>query len=535
MASSPGVQHLPQSTARRSRRISIIWIVPIVAVAIGAWLAWDTLSKEGPTITVTFESAEGLQAGQSQLKYKDIVFGTIKSLTLSPDLNHVVVTIATTHDAEPLLTDGTVFWVVKPRLFAGNISGLETLVSGSFIGMLPPETAGKAKREFTGQEDPPILSAHVPGHTFLLKSKRIGSITVGSPIFYRDLSVGEVLGWDTGDMANNVTIHAFVRAPYDDYIRDETRFWNASGLSISLGATGIDVKMESLRALLFGGVAFETPSADAAAPTAAENHSFPLFANREEANSASYTRAIAGISHFTGSVRGLAAGSEVTMHGLKIGRVTDVRLAADPAKGTIVAAVRYEVQPERIVGIGQRQYKTDKEAVAALLDRGLRARLETASLITGQQTVAMEFVADAPATAVTMEGDDFVVPSTESGGFAALASSATDVLNKVDAIPFSEIGSNLNGILGSVNKATDDAQLKRAVDELSAALIVAKKTLTSVNQLATSVDTGYGNDTKFSRDLDRLLVQSDEAVRGIRALTDLLAQHPEALIKGRSQ
>jgi len=204
---------VPRATTRRSRRISIIWLIPLVAVAIGAWLAWDTLSKEGPTIKISFDSGEGLQAGQSQLKYKDIVFGTVKSLALSPDQTHVVVTLATTRQAEPLLTDGTVFWVVKPRLFAGSISGIETLLSGSYIGMLPAATAGKSQREFVGREDPPVLGAHVPGHTFLLKSKRIGAVSVGSPIFFRDLGVGEVLGWDIADMAEYVTIHAFVRAP----------------------------------------------------------------------------------------------------------------------------------------------------------------------------------------------------------------------------------------------------------------------------------------------------------------------------------
>jgi paraquat-inducible protein B len=523
----------PHAITRRSRRISIIWLVPIVALAIGAWLAWDTISKEGPTISVTFDSAEGLQAGQSQLKYKDITFGTVKSLTLTPDHDHVAVTIATTHEAGPLLTEGTVFWVVKPRLFAGNVSGLETLVSGSYVGMLPPATAGTAKREFVGQEDPPILSEHIPGHTFLLKSRRIGSVTVGSPIFYRDLNVGEVLGWDIGDMANSVTIHAFVRAPYDAYVHDETRFWNASGLSVKLSATGIDVQMESLRALIFGGVAFETPKDNELAALAAENHIFPLFANRDEANSASYTREVAGLSYFTGSVRGLAPGSEVTMHGLKIGQVTDVRLKLDPVKGTVTAAVRYVVQPERVVGIGQRVYQTDEEAVTAMLDRGLRASLETASLITGQQTVAMEFVADAPVATVTKEGNDFVIPGTESPGLGGLASSATAVLDKVNAIPFADIGANLNGILGSVNKATDSAQLERAIDNLSVALVAAKKTLGSVNQLATSVDSGYGNDTKFNRDLERLLTQTDETVQTVRALAELLSEHPEALIKGR--
>lgn len=158
------------------------------------WLAWDTLSKEGPTIKISFESGEGLQAGQSQLKYKDIVFGTVKSLVLSPDRTHVVVTIATTHEASTLLTEGTIFWVVKPRLFAGNISGIETVLSGSYVGMLPAEKPGKSQREFVGHEDPPVLGAYVPGRTFLLKSRRIGSVSVGSPIYFRDLNVGEVHG-----------------------------------------------------------------------------------------------------------------------------------------------------------------------------------------------------------------------------------------------------------------------------------------------------------------------------------------------------
>ena len=553
-------QRAPRAVIRRSRRVSIIWLVPIVAIAIGAWLAWDTLSKEGPTITVTFDTASGLQAGQSQLKYKDIVFGTVKSLKLSKDLNHVVLTIETTHDAEPLLTEGTVFWVVKPRLFAGNISGFETLVSGSYIGMMPPASPGKAKREFTGQEDPPILSAHIPGHTFLLKSPRLGSITVGSPIFYRGLNVGEVLGWDVAHMAESVTLHAFVRAPYDGYVHDETRFWDASGLSVKLGSSGVQVQVESLRALLFGGVAFETPTTEENAATAGENHEFPLFADREDADNASYTRMVAGISYFNSSVGGLAKGSAVTIHGLKVGEVTDVRLAVDKAKGTIIAVVRYDVQPERVVGIGQREYKTDEEAVTAMLGRGLRASLQTASLITGQQTVALDFVANAPPVSVETMGSDFVIPTTEGGGFAGLASSATEVLDKVNTIPFAQIGTSLKGILASVDNATEGPQLKEAVGNLATTLAAAhdlvqkidtgagpaakrfpeiaaelQTALATVNKLAGSVDAGYGDDTRFHRDLDRLLVQTDEAVRGVRALADLLAQHPEALIKGRGQ
>src|SRR5437588_7235034 len=156
--------------------------------------------------------------------------------------------------------------------------------------MLPAATAGKNQRDFVGREDPPVLGAHVPGRAFLLRSKRIGAVSVGSPIFFRDLNVGEVLGWDIADMAEYVTIHAFVRAPYDSYVHDETRFWNASGLSVKLGGAGVEVQMESLRALLLGGIAFDTPEAEIHAAATPEDHVFPLFADRDTANAASYTR-----------------------------------------------------------------------------------------------------------------------------------------------------------------------------------------------------------------------------------------------------
>jgi paraquat-inducible protein B len=549
---------IPQATTRRSRRLSIIWIVPLVAVAIGAWLAWDTLSKEGPTIKVTFDSGEGLQAGQSQLKYKDIVFGTVKSLTLTPDKTHVVATIATTHEAGPLMTEGTQFWVVKPRFFAGNISGIETLLSGSYVGMLPAEKGGKSQHEFVGREDPPVLGTYVPGRTFLLKSKRIGSVSVGSPIFYRDLNVGEVLGWDIADMAEYVTIHAFVRAPYDSYVNEETRFWNASGISVKLAGAGVEVQMESLKALLLGGVAFETPEADVHMTETSENHVFPLFADREAANAADYTRKIPVISYFPGSVSGLAPGSEVTMHGLQVGKVTDVRLTYDSAKDAVLAPVRYELEPERVIGAGKRVFNTDAESMAALLKKGLRASLQSANLITGQQNVALEFDASEPPTEVAMDGPDFVVPATEGGGFAGLTASATELLNKVNTMPFDQIGKELEGILKSVNDVAQGPQMKKALTELAGMIGSAQnmvqnlnsglspaakqlpevaaglqKTLANANKLVLSLDSGYGDNTKFNRDLERLLTQANDSLRSISALADLLARHPEALVKGR--
>jgi paraquat-inducible protein B len=550
---------LAHAATRRSRRVSVIWIIPLVAVAIGAWLAWDTWSKEGPTITVTFDTAEGLQAGQSQLKFKDIVFGTVKSLELAPDHNHVVVTIKTTRQAEPLLTHKTVFWVVKPRLFAGAISGLETLISGSYVGMLPGATPGKEERDFTGREDPPILDAHVPGRIFYLKARRLGSISLGSPIFYRDLSIGEVLGWDIADMADYVTIHAFVRAPYDTYVHDDTRFWNASGLSIKLAGTGVEVQLESLRALILGGVAFETPDMEGRTEAVSlAEHVFPLFADRETAEAASYTRKIQVVSYFPGSVSGLGPGSSVTIHGLVVGHVTNVRLVYDAVHDTVLAPVRFEVEPERVLGVGVKEFKTPSEAVDALLKKGLRATVQSASLITGQQQVALDFLPDAPPAKLAMEGEDFVLPTAPGGGFAGLQASANDLLDKVNTIPFDQIGKNLDGILKSANDLVSGPQVRQSLTQLAAMIATMEqvtrhvdagtapalkqlpemttqlqKTVTNANKLLLSLDSGYGDNTKFNRDLERLLVQTNDALSSIRALADLLARHPEALIKGR--
>jgi len=549
----------PQASLRRTRRISIIWLVPLVAMAIGAWLAWDTVSKQGPTITISFESAEGLQPGQSQLKFKDIVFGTVKAVTLTADQSHVLVSVATTKQAEPLLTDQTTFWVVKPRLFAGSLSGLDTLLSGAYIGMLPKSSSGKSQTSFTGHEDPPVLEANVPGHTFLVKAGRLGSISLGSPVFFRDLDVGQILGWDIGDMADNVTLRVFVRAPFDSYVNDDTRFWNASGFSVKLGGAGVDVQVESLRAMLLGGIAFETPPDGQQLAASGEDHLFPLFADRETANAASYSRKLKVISYFAGSVRGLAVGSEVTMHGLTIGHVTNVRLLADPKNNIILAPVEYEVEPERIIGIGAKAvFASPDEAVATMLSKGLRASLQATSLITGEQMVALEFSADAPLATVSKEGEAYVLPTSDSGGLAGLQSSATDVLNKINSIPFADIGNNLNGVLKSLNNIANGAQLQQTLTDLSHAVAKAndfvgqlehgatpalqklpdvmsdlQKTLNGVSQLTSSINTGYGDNTKFNRDLERLLAQIDEAVRSFRSLADVLTQHPEALIKGR--
>jgi paraquat-inducible protein B len=540
--------------------VPAIWTIPIIAIAMGAWLAWNTLSKEGPTVVVSFEDAEGLTAGQSQLKFKDITLGTVKSLEFTKDRRKVLVSISTTAQAEPFLTEGTQFWVVKPRLFAGNISGFNTLLSGAYVGLLPGDAAAKAERTFVGREDPPLLDSDVPGRIFLLKTDQLGSVNLGSPVFYRGLSVGQVLGWDIGDMAQSVTIHAFVRAPFDTYVHDQTRFWNASGVSVKLGGAGVEMQVESLRALLLGGIAFETPTTGPSSAVSGENHEFPLFTNQDAAKAASYSRKIPLLVYFSSSVRGLAPGSDVVMHGLKVGSVTDVRLSYDLAKDVVLAPVRLEIEPERIVGIGRQVVQNIDKMVQTLAAKGLRATLQSGNLLTGEMLVSLEVVPDAPPATVTMEDGAFVFPTSDSGGLSGLQASAGDLLRNVNAIPFASIGQSLNAMTKNMSELTSGPQLQQTLTALAATMMEAQSalktlnndmgpamkqlpeiaaslqaTLKQSNQLMRSVDTGYGSDTQFHRDLDRLMAQLNDAVRSFKALADLLTQHPEALVRGRTE
>ncbi len=564
MSDQPGPPNQPRPSATlraqasRRWRFSLIWMIPIVTALLGAWLAYDTLSKRGPLITITFQGAEGIVAGQSRVRHKDVEMGAVETVALTPDLQRVVMTIRMNREATPLLTDKAQFWVVKPRFFAGAVSGLETLLSGSYIELLPAGSGGAPKRDFVGLEDPPVLESDVPGHTFLLHASRIGNLSLGSPVYYRDFTVGEVLGWDIGDMADSVTVHAFVRAPFDRYVHDGSRFWNASGLSLSFGASGIQLQLESLRALVLGGIAFDTSAEARDTPVSAEQHGFPLYADKKEADEASYTRRIPCLAYFDGAVAGLAPGSAVTLHGIHIGEVDRVNLEYDPTLDRVVVPVHFMVEPQRIANFPELTDTNLKPVMTELVHRGMRVRLETASLITGSKQLTLNYEPHAPAAELRMAGNDFVIPTLTTGG-DDLASSATAIMEKLNTIPFKQIGDNLNDTLKGMNDIANSQQLKQSLASLQTTLAgiqdlvrrtssgldpvlqrlpaLAKEledTVRGINKLVGSADAGYGGNSQFNRDADRLLVQLTDTARSVRVLSDLLTRHPEALLRGRT-
>lgn len=548
-----------RSKLDRTRRLSLIWAIPVVTILIGAWLAWNTLSQRGPLVTITFETAEGLQATQSHVRHKDVDMGVVEKVALTPDLKRVQVTVRMNRESKPLLTEGTEFWVVRPRYFAGSISGLQTLFSGSYIDMLPsPNRQAPRKLSFVGLENPPVLESDVPGRTFLLNADRIGSLNLGSPVMYRDLEVGEVLGWDIGEMARDITIHVFVRAPFDKYVHDNSRFWNASGASLQLGANGVRLQVESLKAILLGGIAFDTPVDTHFTTESPADHTFTLFASEDAAVASAYKLSVPFVANFTSSVSGLAAGSPVVLRGLKVGEVSSVSLVYDAALDNVVVPVHFTLEPERIAMLNLPTGTDLDSRMKDLVQRGLRVKLESANILTGQKELAMDIYPNAGPATFAKSGNEYLIPVLGGSG-DDVATAAANLVNRLNQIPFESIGENLNTTLAGASALVNDKKLSESISTLQATLASTQEMVNNLNRgitpltqklpaiaaglessvqrtdkLLASLQSGYGGDSRFNRDTSRLMMQLTDAARSIRVLADLLTRHPEALIRGRT-
>ena len=531
----------PLSARVRRSKFSLIWLIPIIAFAIAAYLGVRALRSEGPEITITFGTGDGLVAGQTQVRHKAVQLGQVEGVRLSDDLRRVLVRVKMRRDAEPYLTENARFWVVRPRLSSGSVSGIETLISGSYIEMDPGSRKGAEKNQFVGLEQPPGVRSGEPGRVFQLKAESIGSLGQGSPVFYRDITVGEVLGYDLGNGIGPVTVSVFVRAPYDEFVREGTHFWNASGLSVNLGSAGVHVEVASLQALLAGGVAFSVPRDGQPDKPAPVNAEFKLYANADDARSAGYKTRQVFVTYFESSVRGLAKGSAVEFFGIQVGVVTDVELEFDPRGANARVKVTFEVQPGRLDN--PEIAAADPIAVSKrLVARGMRAQLQTSSFLTGTMVLSLGFVPNTPPADVEMQGDVAVIPSA-GGGLDNVLSSLTSISSKLDQLPLDQIGANLNdmlrsasGALGSVQALAQkaDTGLSPVLQRLPAITGALQDAASRATRTFGSLETGYGRESQFNREMERALAQVGDAARSIRLLADFLDRHPEALVRGRA-
>jgi paraquat-inducible protein B len=322
----------PEAVVKVKKQFSIVWVVPLVALLIGGWLAFKAISEKGPTITITFMTAEGLEAGKTKLKYKNVEVGQVESITLAKGGTHVIVTAEMVHGAEPHLTENIRFWVERARIGAGGAAGLGTLFAGAYIGIDLGEPGGKPTLSFKGLEIPPVVTTGLPGSHFKLKAKKLGSLNVGSPIYYRQFKVGQVVAYEMVEDGVAVDFQIFVNAPYHEFVRQNSRFWNASGVDVNVDASGISVNTESFMSIMIGGVAFDTPANLEPGAAAEKGATFQLYESREKIFEKAYVKKRLWLLYFDGSVRGLAVGAPVELQGIQIGEVTDITLEFDREK-----------------------------------------------------------------------------------------------------------------------------------------------------------------------------------------------------------
>jgi paraquat-inducible protein B len=529
--------NVPESvTVRKKRwRFSVVWIIPLVAAAVALGIAVQRILMEGPTITIVFNRTEGIEAGKTFVKYKEVNIGQVTKVELSRDFRKVVLTAKIDRSAAGLLVDDTRFWIEQPRATLSGITGIGTLLSGNYVG-LEPGKAKEERRAFTGLEVPPSITCDEPGRRFVLRAATLGSIGNGSPLYYRKLNVGQVIGYDLEGDGRSVRIEVFVRAPYDRYVTERTRFWQAGGIDMSVGAEGFSVRTQSVLSMLIGGIAFETPPSPGDPAPAAENTVFALFGSRAEALESPEAITTPFVLYFNESLRGLAVGAPVTYMGLAIGEVTGVGFEYSQEKNNVRPRVDIVIYPRRflehvkksaVLDIRTQTGKERRDFIENAVEQGLRAQLRSGNLVTGQRYVSLDLFPDAPRATIDWTKSPVEMPVVPSG-LQDLETKIRDILAKIEKMPLDDLCRDLKKLA-----ATMDGVLKRIDGET---LTDVKKTLEDLKRLLAHMDaTLAGKDAPAQLQLREALQEITRAARGVSSLTEYLERNPEALIRGKAQ
>ena len=524
----------------RRFRIPLVWVIPLVAALIGVFLALHTWYQQGPDITIRFKTGEGLEAGKTRIKYKDVDVGQIDSVTLAEDGSYVIAGARLARSADHLLVDDTRFWMVSARVSGSAVSGLGTLLSGTYVGLDAGKSA-EARREFTALDDAPVVSFDVPGRYFTLHAETLGSIGIGTPVYFRRMQAGQVTGYRLGEHGKRIEVRVFIKAPYDRFVTDDTRFWNAGGVDVKLGADGVQVNTESLTSILAGGLAFLTPADSPDEPAAAER-AFRLFATREEAIRRQVDERQHYVLRFTESVRGLSVGAPVDFRGITIGEVIAIQPQISPASAEISMQVEVSLQPGRLRTPGSKSHlpagATSEDAafrafVDQLVAKGLRAQLRNGNLVTGQLYVALDFFPGAGAARPDWAASPPRLP-TQRGSLDELQTTLMRIVGKLDKLPIEEIGTDTRKLLASLQRSVDETEaLLKRIDNLTdgevrSTIVEARSAIADTRKLIAS-------DAPLQQDLRASLQELGRAAQALRHLADTLDRHPEALLRGKPE
>lgn len=437
------------------RRLSFVWIVPILALIVSVTVAWQSFANRGVEIEISFNNASGVTAGETAIKYRDVDVGQVERVEFSPDLQEVLVYARVDKNIAPFLDADAKFWVVRPEVGLRGVSGLDTVLSGVYIEGDWNRDPQVAQTAFVGLETAPITLADQDGSAIVLRTNDGSALSAGAPILHQGIEVGVLGSPELQDDGLTVLVDAFINAPYDNLITTNTRFWDTAGFSVSLGAAGVSLNVGSLASLLEGGVAFDTVVSGGAPMK--DLQVFDLFSDEETARNSLFNDAgrpklnVAVL--FDGSVSGLSVGSEVRFQGLRVGQVAELGAVVidDPDEARVELRTVLAIEPGRL-GLGEDATPQDAlDLLADFVGQGLRARLVTGNILSGSLVVELVEVADAPEAILDVSAKPFPVIPTTVSNITDVADQAQGVLNRINNLPIEEIMTSAIDLMDSAN------------------------------------------------------------------------------------
>ncbi len=521
-------------------RFSTIWLVPVVALVIGLWMTYSHYAGQGPIIEITFHSGEGIQAGTTKVRRKNVEIGQVLDLRLSEDAEKVVLSVRIYDHAKQLLREDSQFWVVRPRIGSGGISGLSTLLSGAYIELSPGSGESLAD-SFEGLETPPVTPLGTPGLRVTLDSAGTQPLREGDPILFHGNEVGRIEFVYFNNLKRRTYYNAFIAAPYDALVTENTRFWFNSGLSVELSADGIRFEMASLPAVLAGGVAFDVPEGLPLGEQITERAYFTIFSRESASRESEYENALSFVILFEDSIRGLRPGAPVEYRGVKVGEVVrtdidylEIENLLEPRSKI---PVLIDLVPARL-GFADDYSVLDEVAnrIDELIDDGLTAGLAIGNLLTGQKYIELQYRGDGFGESQTFAGYT-VIPAID-GQLDQLLSNASSVMMTINKLPLDQLVDSAHVALDEI--AATLAEFRKSASALDSILAdpasheligTLNATLTSFQQLAVDFSEGSATNIELQKSLQSLA----RALNELEPVLRNLRRRPNSLIFGGSE
>jgi paraquat-inducible protein B len=518
-----------QPTTSRGRKFSSIWIIPLVSLLAGAWMVVHTIVTQGPTITISFETAEGLEAGKTKVKMLNVDIGLVESVSLQPEGRGVVATIKLENEVESLLREDTQFWVVRARIGAQGIQGLSTILSGGYIELSPGKGI-EGTRRFTGLEEPPQTPLDAPGVRLQLFAEQAGAVSIGYSVLYRGYEVGRVEAMKFNVESDRAEYSVFVDAPFHKLIKGSTRFWNASGISLVASAQGLEVNMGSMETLLRGGITFDSVPGLPLGDSIDVNDPLKLYDSYEDVINNPYRYGTYYVVKFSQSMRGLEPGAPVEYRGIEVGRVVRILLKELTREGMMGMGqdipVLIYLEPGRM-GVPDVSAAVDALArtVEIGITNGLRATLDTGNLLTGKQLVSLNYFPDEEVASLG-EFNEYKVIPTVATGVDRLEHQVSSFLEKLNSLPLEQTVSGANSVIEEVNttlvalnKIVESDGMQTLPHNIEGAIVELRATLD-----------GFSQDSKMYQNLGATVDDLNRTLENLNALSRKLADNPNSLV-----